>query len=314
MTRKIKKLIKDFGISSFNYSGGMGGGVSGEDPPTTTKGDLSGFDTTFARIPVGVDGQVVTADSTVPLGLAWETAGGGIEYSQLTTATTFTPTTQTGLVKVTVDGTDVTAGSIDVKVDGSIIENIPFATFENRIVNPSTSLSLVSTNEIWSISGASYDSISFDPTSEEGSPRGVAFNSDGTKMYVLGAINKTVYQYTLSTAWNISTASYDSVSFSVNAEETSPSGISFKSDGTKMYIIGSTSDTVFQYSLSTAWDMSTSSYDGVSFSVASQAIVPLALAFEPNGTKMYVIDNNTNTIYQYSITANFAGTARISVG
>ena len=34
MTRKIKNLIKDFSISSFNYSGGMGGGEAGIDPPT----------------------------------------------------------------------------------------------------------------------------------------------------------------------------------------------------------------------------------------------------------------------------------------
>ena len=53
-------------------SGGMGGGEAGVDPPTTTKGDVSGFDTTFARIPVGVNSTVLTADSTEALGLKWE--------------------------------------------------------------------------------------------------------------------------------------------------------------------------------------------------------------------------------------------------
>ena len=58
-------------------SGGMGGGEEGIDPPTTTKGDISGFDTTFDRIPIGADSTVLTADSTEALGLAWKTAGGG---------------------------------------------------------------------------------------------------------------------------------------------------------------------------------------------------------------------------------------------
>jgi hypothetical protein len=71
MTRKIKSLIKDFSISSFNYSGGIGGGEAGVDPPTTTKGDVSGYDTTFARIPIGSDTQVLTADSAQALGLKW---------------------------------------------------------------------------------------------------------------------------------------------------------------------------------------------------------------------------------------------------
>ena len=54
-------------------SGGMGGGEAGEDPPTTTKGDVSGFDTTFARIPIGSNDQVLTADSAQALGLKWAT-------------------------------------------------------------------------------------------------------------------------------------------------------------------------------------------------------------------------------------------------
>ncbi len=56
-------------------SGGMIGG-GGSNPPTTTKGDISGFDTTYARVPVGVDGTVLTADSTTALGIAYSAAGG----------------------------------------------------------------------------------------------------------------------------------------------------------------------------------------------------------------------------------------------
>lgn len=39
--------------------------------PLTTKGDLFGFDTANARIPVGSDGQVLTASSGASLGVAW---------------------------------------------------------------------------------------------------------------------------------------------------------------------------------------------------------------------------------------------------
>ena len=45
--------------------------------PTTTKGDLAGYGTSNARIPVGTDGQVLTADSTQALGVKWAAAGGG---------------------------------------------------------------------------------------------------------------------------------------------------------------------------------------------------------------------------------------------
>ncbi len=59
-------------------SGGMIGG-GGSNPPTTQKGDVSGFDTTYARIPVGANTTVLTADSTTALGVAWAAAGGGAE-------------------------------------------------------------------------------------------------------------------------------------------------------------------------------------------------------------------------------------------
>jgi hypothetical protein len=43
----------------------------------TTKGDLWGFSTVNARIPVGTNGQVLTADSTQALGVKWAAVGGG---------------------------------------------------------------------------------------------------------------------------------------------------------------------------------------------------------------------------------------------
>ena len=45
--------------------------------PLTTKGDVFGFSTVNARIPVGTNGQVLTADSTQALGVKWAAGGGG---------------------------------------------------------------------------------------------------------------------------------------------------------------------------------------------------------------------------------------------
>ena len=50
---------------------------TGDNSPLTTKGDLYGFGTANARIPVGANGQVLTADDSVPLGVKWDTAGNG---------------------------------------------------------------------------------------------------------------------------------------------------------------------------------------------------------------------------------------------
>jgi uncharacterized pyridoxamine 5'-phosphate oxidase family protein len=167
------------------------------------------------------------------------------------------------------------------------------AVFEDETITP--------THFAWDLSTASYDSVSFSVSSQDTAPLGVTFKSDGTKMYMLGQANKKVYQYTLSTAWNLSTASYDSVEFSVSSQDTSPYGVTFKSDGTKMYIIGNSGKKVYQYSLSTAWDLSTASYDSVSFSVSSQDTAPLGVTFKSDGTKMYIMGNSGKKVYQYSL-------------
>lgn len=51
------------------------GSVSGS--PLTTKGDVYTFSSSDARLPVGTNGQVLTADSTQTTGLKWASAGGG---------------------------------------------------------------------------------------------------------------------------------------------------------------------------------------------------------------------------------------------
>lgn len=45
--------------------------------PLTTKGDIFGFSTVGARIPVGTNGNVLTADSTAATGVSWQAAGTG---------------------------------------------------------------------------------------------------------------------------------------------------------------------------------------------------------------------------------------------
>ena len=152
----------------------------------------------------------------------------------------------------------------------------------------------------WDISTGSYDSKSFSVTGQETDPRGLFFKDDGTKLYIVGTTNDTVYQYSCATAWDVSTASYDSKSFSVNAQETAPAGLFFKPDGTNFYIVGQTNDTVYQYSCATAWDISTASYDSKSFSVVGQDAIPQGLFFKDDGTKFYIVGQTNDTVYQYS--------------
>ena len=114
---------------------------------------------------------------------------------------------------------------------------------------------------------------------QDGGVTDIFFKPDGTKFYIVGT-NDTVYQYSCATAWDVSTASYDTKSFSVAAQETAPTGLFFKDDGTQFYIVGTANDKVYQYSCSTAWDVSTAYYDTKSFSVVTEDSLPQGLFFK----------------------------------
>lgn len=158
----------------------------------------------------------------------------------------------------------------------------------------------------YDLSTISYDSVSFSVATQGTNPNSIEFSPDGTKMYMLDVGNDTVFQYTLSTAWDISTASYASKSFSVTSQESSPHDLAFNSDGTKLFIVGLSSDKVHQYSLSTAYDISTASYDSVEFSVASQTTLPVAMHFNGDGTRLFVSGVSGNaSIYQYTLSTAY---------
>lgn len=169
------------------------------------------------------------------------------------------------------------------------------------------------------IPNTSYDNVTLNTSLQEPSTTnkgpGLFFKPDGTKMFIVGNANKTVYAYTLSTAWDLSTASYASNSVSVSTQNTGilRNNLSFDPTGTKMYTLCAISGNsyIFQYTLSTAWDVSTVSSDGVSvliqppYSGTSTESYINGMFFNPMGTKMYFLGTNGRAVYEYSLSTPF---------
>lgn len=118
---------------------------------------------------------------------------------------------------------------------------------------------------------------------EDNSLQSVFFRADGLKMYTVGSSNRRVYEYDLSTPFNIATVVFLQ-SFSVSAQDTTPSSLFFKPDGTKMYVTGGTGDDINEYDLSTPWDISTS----VFLQNIAVGDNPQGCFFTADGTKMFI--------------------------
>ena len=194
------------------------------------------------------------------------------------------------------DVTIVHQFTIPDNVDG----NLPLIKQPN--VNLTSNPTLVVTE--FSVDRFSYTGTSFSVSTQDGTPVGVSFNNTGTKMFMIGVNTDHVYQYSLTTGFDLSTASYDSVSFSLAGQTTGPEGFSFNADGTKMYSIDYNGP-INQYTLTTAFDLSDVSYDGISFDASAQETGCGTLTFNNDGTKMYVAGYETSRIYQYALTTAF---------
>jgi sugar lactone lactonase YvrE len=154
----------------------------------------------------------------------------------------------------------------------------------------------------WNVSTAGY-STSFYITTQTGiTPTGLTIGAGGTAMYVIGDTNDTIFQYTLETPWEVNTASYTNKNFFASSQDGLPTALYFKSDGTSVYIVGNTNDRINQYSLTIPWDISTASYDNKSLNVTGQETIPTGLYFSPDGTKVFIVGTNSDTVYQYSLT------------
>ena len=151
----------------------------------------------------------------------------------------------------------------------------------------------------------------FNVGNQDSSPQGLNFNDDGTKMYVVGTAGRpdlgiaadNVYEYALGTAWQIETATYTDL-FSLANEDTSPRSMRFNADGTLMFIMGDDGDDVGEYSLGTAYDVSTATFvDAFSFNAEDTS--PIGFGFNTLGTKIYILGSVGSDVMEYPLVTGF---------
>ena len=134
---------------------------------------------------------------------------------------------------------------------------------------------------------------------------GLYIDPAGRRLYILNnagsPLEMHVYYYTMSSAFNFSSLTYVS-RFSVNDKDTGMRYVFVKPDGTTMYTIGASSDRVWQYELSTAWNVATASYTGKSLLCREvDQSINGGLVFKPDGTKLYVMGTSLDAIGEYDL-------------
>lgn len=122
---------------------------------------------------------------------------------------------------------------------------------------------------------------------------------DGTRVLCVNTA-ENLTQLTFSTAWDFSTTPTKTTQSVSGTGPTNILNMSWNNDGTVLFALCGSTDTVYRYALSSAYDISTLSLDG-SYSVGSTEAAPTCMAFKPDGTKMYIGGTSGDEINQYTL-------------
>jgi len=236
-----------------------------------------------------------------------------------------------------IDGTDITGATIDgtdvqeITVDGQTVftavpagafdvTNFTFDTFINaqdsrprgiqwnndgsrlyevaRISAEFIEYTVSTPFEITTAIHSSGDSIS----TQDSDPHGMAWNDDGSKLYEVGFNSLKIYEYTVSTPFDINTASHSSGD-SISTQDSFPTGIAWNNDGTRLYEVGLNSLKIYEYTVSTPFDINTASHSSGD-SISTQGN-PTGIAWNNDGTRLYEIAFSPAEIYQYTVSTPF---------
>ena len=203
---------------------------------------------------------------------------------------------------VELNGTTVLLNTPTVEFEGSGYSSDLTSSIKPDNTNSSSSWKL--TDKVLNINSAS------------SAPTAMWLGDSGTKLYIIGSTNDDIDRFELTTPYDISsniiaTTSNDTGNGSV------PQGMYFKSDGTRYWTVDSGPDYIRQYSLSTAWDIQTSSRSTNTLNGKAYVNIrdngdsnPTGVAFSADGLKVIICGTSGagdtgDSIYSYTLGTAF---------
>jgi len=127
------------------------------------------------------------------------------------------------------------------------------------------------------------------------------WKDDGLRFYSLGTGADRVITNNVTNAWNISSSNNSKDNFSVATQDGTPTGLYIRGDGLMWYMVGQGNDFIYEYNMSTAWLINSSTVTGRNLSLSTQCENPEGIFFKPDGMSFYCIGTSNKTVAQYNM-------------
>lgn len=159
-----------------------------------------------------------------------------------------------------------------------------------------------------------YNSVSFSLAGEDINPLAIQWVNSGSTLLMAGGNTGKIYKYAASSPYDITSLIADANTIDVTGEDVEPVGVTTNDTGTKLWILGRATDTIYEYDLTSAFDFTTATYNSASFAVNGQVTTPQAMHWRNDGV-FWVLGDDTKTIFEYNLgtvdditTASYSGT------
>jgi hypothetical protein len=147
-------------------------------------------------------------------------------------------------------------------------------------------------------------------------PGGLRFKPDGSIFYFLESDNPDIIkEYPLSTPWDVTTRT----TFSSQYNITNPTGdngilgFTFLPDGSKMFACGENNSSIFEFNMSTPWDITTLELS-LTYYVGDKIINPVDIFIRPDKETFIVGGGTEDRAYEYTIISLAKGYSRLING
>ena len=138
---------------------------------------------------------------------------------------------------------------------------------------------------------------------QETIPEGLAFNTDGTKMFVVGSSGDDVNEYACTTGFDVSTCAFTDA-FSVAAQDISLEVLHLTPMEQRCLWQVVLEMIVNEYACTTGFDVSTCAFTDA-FDISNEETDPQGLAFNTDGTKMFVVGSSGDDVNEYTLSVGF---------
>tara|TARA_S200000501_G_scaffold21535_1_gene18903 strand:- start:425 stop:979 length:555 start_codon:yes stop_codon:yes gene_type:complete len=145
---------------------------------------------------------------------------------------------------------------------------------------------------------------STDLQSSNADPRGLIWKYDGTKYYVFDEDDRGVYQYRTDVPFLINkmTSHYETFKSTYSGSSAAPKGFAMSLDGRHMWFADTQFDQIYQYDLTTPWDITDGvAYRGYSVDFSQREGSPRGMSLVPSGNKLLMVGETTDNLVEFSV-------------